>query len=333
MRTVRIPNTNLTVSAICMGSGEFGSSVKQDQCFELLDQFYSKGGTFLDTALVYGDWAPDLERHASEKVMGRWIKDRGVRKNIILGTKGGLPRNPDPERKRRCNPKGIAEDIETSLEDLQVDLIDLYWLHTDNSDEPVEGLIDTLENAVRKGKIRFYAESNWHTPRIIAAQEYAKKSGAKGFVADQILWNAAPLSQHPYNNPRSAFMNKERYELHVSTKLPMIPYQSQAYGLFNRMWNGTLDKMNKGFREFYRAEESRQVFERMKKVMVDMGLVSISQLVLGYLASQPEFVAIPIFSCRNTAQLADSLLAADVLLSPEQVRYIDGGQPWSEPLT
>jgi aryl-alcohol dehydrogenase-like predicted oxidoreductase len=333
MRTVKIPDTDLTVSAICMGSGEFGSSVKQDQCFELLDLFHSKGGTFLDTALVYGDWAPDIERHASEKVIGRWIEDRGVRKNIILGTKGGLPRIPDPERKKRCNPKGIAEDIDTSLEDLRTDCIDLYWLHTDNPEEPVEGLIDTLEDAVRKGKIRHYGASNWHTPRMIEAQAYAKKSRAKGFVADQILWNAAPLSQHPYNNPGSAFMSKERYEYHVNSKMAMIPYQSQAYGLFNRMYNGTLDQMNKGFRAFYRAEESAQVFERMKKVMEDTGLVSITQTVLGYLMSQPEFMTVPIFSCRTTAQLADSVLAGDVKLSAEQVRYIDNGMPWSEPLS
>ena len=121
MRYVQIPQTGLTVSALCMGSGEFGSSIDQDGCFKLLDLFHSKGGTFIDTALVYGDWAKDTEDHPSEKIIGRWIKDRGVRKNIVIATKGGLPRLREDDKRKRLKAKDLANEIDTSLEDLQVD--------------------------------------------------------------------------------------------------------------------------------------------------------------------------------------------------------------------
>jgi aryl-alcohol dehydrogenase-like predicted oxidoreductase len=72
MKSVTIPQTDLMVSTVCLGSGEVGSSLNQEKSFALLDAMLEYGGNFLDTAHDYGNWVKDLERSASEKTIGRW---------------------------------------------------------------------------------------------------------------------------------------------------------------------------------------------------------------------------------------------------------------------
>lgn len=322
MTTVLIPNTTLNVSSICLGAGEIGSSLNEKDSFKLLDLFVELGGNFLDTAHVYGSWVPGMQS-PSEKTIGAWMKARGHRDGIVVATKGAHP-NLDSMDVPRLSRKEILQDVEESLEHLQTDRIDLYWLHRDDPKRRVEDILETLESQVQAGKIRYYGASNWKTDRLREAWEYAEKRKITGFVADQSLWNVADLAGAPYGDPTLGWMDEERFSFHFETDMAMIPYQSQAFGLFQRMENGTLDQMNQGFRGFYKVEESLRRFERMKKVMKETGL-TITQVTLGYLTSQP-FHTVPIVGCRKPEQLLDSMTALDVQLSPKSVRYIEIGK-------
>lgn len=324
---VQLPSTDLVVSSICLGTGGFGSSVPADRVGDLLDAYLDLGGNFIDTAHNYGDWIPDLERSASEKAIGRYLKATGKRDQVVLATKGGHPFFDTPEQ-RRLSRAEIFSDLDSSLEALQVDHIDLYWLHFDDPARPEAEVIDTLNEAIDAGKVRYVGASNWATSRIRNANTYAAQAGKKGFVADQVLWSAAPLRVYPYGNKDVGFVNRERYDYHLESGMAMIPFQSQAFGLFQRMDHGTLDQMNPGFRGFYQAEESQARFERMKSISVETGL-SISQLVLGYLTGQA-IPTVPIVGCNSVAQVQDSMTALRVKLSPHQIDFIDGGAKGSE---
>ena len=94
------------------------------------------------------------------------------------------------------------------------------------------------------------------------------------------------------------------------------------------MESGTLDQMNKGFRGFYKEVESTERYVRMKKIAEESGL-TLTQVVLGYLSSQP-FTTIPIVGSHTVSQVQDSLAALEVVLSQEQLDMIDGGQKGSE---
>src|ERR1700761_646598 len=128
---VNLPGTDLTVSSICLGTGGFGTSIKQDDAFHMLDTFVELGGSFIDTAHVYGDWEKDVPRSVSERIIGAWMRDRGVRDQIVLATKGAHWHLDKPDVPR-LSRRDIDEDLAGSLEALQTDRIDLYWLHRDD---------------------------------------------------------------------------------------------------------------------------------------------------------------------------------------------------------
>ncbi len=323
MKFVTIPQTDLKVSTICLGTGEVGSSLNQEKSFQLLDAMLEYGGNFLDTAHDYGNWVKGLELSACEKTIGKWMKARGSRHKFVLATKGGDEFLEGPYVPR-VNPKDVLTDLDESLQYLQTDVIDLYYLHRDDPAQPVGELLEFLNDQIKAGKIRYFACSNWKTPRMEAAKKYAADHSIKGFVADESFWNAGVRAKPPFGVSRLGWMNLGRFLFHLTSDMAMIPYQSQAFGLYQFIQNGTLDQMNPNFRSFYKIPESQQRYERMAKIMNEMNL-SITQVSLGYLLSQP-FMTIPIVGCQNPEQVNNSFSAGDVKLSLEQIRYIDTGE-------
>ncbi len=159
MQYATIPNTDLAVAAICMGTTFIGSTIDHHQSFDLLDLYAESGGNFVDTASVYANWLAG-EKHQSEKTVGRWLADRGLRDRIVLATKGAHPDMATMDVPRMSRAE-IEDDLNTSLINLQTDVIDLYWLHRDDPSRPVEEILATLNAQVQAGKIRYFGCSNW----------------------------------------------------------------------------------------------------------------------------------------------------------------------------
>ena len=315
MRITPIPGTDLKPSAICLGTGGMGSTIDRDNSFAMLDAFVARGGNFLDTAKVYADWLP-IERSSSERTLGRWLKARGNRDKIVVGTKGA---HPDLATMHipRMSAQDIASDIEASLEHLQTDYIDLYWLHRDDPSRPAGEIIESLNEHVKTGKIRYLGCSNWRAERIQAAQEYAAAHGLLGFAGDQPMWSLAAIDPSGIADKTLVMMDDGQRAFHVRTGLAAIPYSSQANGLFNKLAQGRPAPTS----PMYRASENERRLQRIKQLTAESGL-SITQIVLGYLMSQP-FATIPIVGCRNLDQLSDSLSAGNVTLTPAQVQFLE----------
>jgi aryl-alcohol dehydrogenase-like predicted oxidoreductase len=223
----------------------------------------------------------------------------------------------------RMSRTEIVSDLTDSLKSLQTELIDLYWLHRDDPQRPVEDILETMNDQVKAGKIRYFGCSNWRAARIEAAQAYATGHGLQGFAANQPLWSLALVDPAGIKDKTTAAMDEEMHRYHQETGLAAIPYSSQANGLFQRLAQGTREQMSKNAQEMYPAAENRRRFERVKQIAAENSL-SVTQVVLGYLQSQP-FPTIPIVGCRTLAQLQDSLTAAEVRLTPAQVTYLEKG--------
>jgi aryl-alcohol dehydrogenase-like predicted oxidoreductase len=281
----------------------------------LLDSFIEQGGNFLDTAKIYADWLPG-ERSISEKTLGAWMHQRGNRHQVIVATKGA---HPDLAAMHipRLSPGEIVADLEASLQHLGADMIDLYWLHRDDPARPVEEIIDTLNSQVIAGKIRYFGCSNWRAGRIQAAQAYAKAHGLMGFAGNQMLWSLAHIDMDANPDKTLVNMDAESFEYHKSSGLAAIPYSSQAGGLFNKMARGSGTSGG----GMYPIVENEARFKHIQKLSDETGL-SITQIVLGYMLSQP-FAVIPIVGCHTLTQLKDSLSAAEVCLLPSQVAFLD----------
>src|SRR5262249_41578104 len=142
-----------------------------------------------DTALVYGEWLPG-GKGLGEKTVGKWLRSRHHRPKIIIGTKGAHPRLASMQTQRLSKAE-ILSDLEESLQNLQTDYIDFYWLHRDDPDRPVAEIITPLYEQVQLGKIRYFGCSNWRLERIKEAQQFASTQGLPGFVGNQLRWSLA----------------------------------------------------------------------------------------------------------------------------------------------
>src|SRR5580658_2584534 len=125
MTKVQIPGTDLTVSSLCIGTGSYGTAISREDAFAMLDRFVELGGTFVDTANIYGNWVKDVERSISEKVIGAWMEERDCRHEIVVGTKGAHFDLATPTVSR-VSPTEIVKDLDESLASLRTDRIDLY---------------------------------------------------------------------------------------------------------------------------------------------------------------------------------------------------------------
>jgi aryl-alcohol dehydrogenase-like predicted oxidoreductase len=337
MRYANIPRTDLNPSVICLGAADMGGKMSRETAHDVLDAYAAAGGNFLDTAQVYSDWIPG-ERSRSEKLLGEWMRARGNRQQIILATKGahpGLTQMDVP----RLSPTDIASDIDASLKHLQTDVIDLYWLHRDDPARPVDGIIEALNAQVHAGKIRYFACSNWRTARIQSAQAYAQANGRMGFVANQMLWNVAVMDPLGQPDKTLATMDAEMHALHTQTQMAAVPYSSQANGLFSKLQRPLAARMQRhpkrlllqvarNLRNWVQARHAlypREANLRQLRVLQEIASarnLSVSQVVLGYVRSQP-FPVFPIVGCQNLDQLEDSLRAAEVQLSNAEVTRLN----------
>lgn len=319
MRTQTLPSTDLTVSEICLGTGEIGGTLDLAASFALLDRYIGAGGNFIDTAHVYNDWIPG-ERSRSEKMIGDWMKARGSREKIVLATKGGHHPVDGSPYVNRITPPEILLDLEESLANLGVDQVDLYWLHRDNTALPTGEILLTLEKAREQGKIRYYGASNWRAERLEEAADFAHRNGLPGFVADQMLWSAAVADANAIEDQTIVVMDETLFEYHRRTGLAALAYTSQANGLFAKMASGTLETTSPELLEQFPPQPNRERYARIQQVVQDTGL-TLTQVILGWLLSQP-FVTIPIIGPKRLDHLEDSLTAAGVRLTAEQVNFI-----------
>jgi aryl-alcohol dehydrogenase-like predicted oxidoreductase len=309
---------DLHPSPICLGTADLGSVVSRSDSFALLDAYLDWGGNFLDTAKVYADWLPG-KRSTSEKLLGEWMRLRRNRQRIVLATKGAHP-DLATMHLPRLSPTEIEADLHASLRHLQTDIIDLYWLHRDDPARPVEDILAALLDAVRAGKIRYFGCSNWRVERIRLANDYAAAHGLQGFAADQPMWNMAVVDARAIGDPSIVVMDDKLWKYHQEARLPAIPFSASANGLFQKLEKGEFTSLSSLHQKVYSYPANLARFERARQVAARRSL-TITQVVLGYLLSQP-FPTYPIIGPKKLDQLRDSLTAVHVHLDESEISAI-----------
>jgi aryl-alcohol dehydrogenase-like predicted oxidoreductase len=313
------PLLDLRPSPICLGTADLGSTVGRTDSFALLDAYLDLGGNFIDTAKIYADWRPG-ERSTSEKLLGEWMRLRRNRHRIILATKGAHPDFASFHIPRLSRLE-IESDLDASLNHLQTDSLEFYWLHRDDPNRPVEEILITLNKAVHSGKIRHFGCSNWRVERIRLANQYAAAHGLQDFTANQPMWNMAVVDAQAIGDPTVVVMDEEMWNYHRDTQLPAIPYSATANGLFQKLEKGAFTSLPASLQNVYRQPENLTRFERARQVAASRGL-TITQVVLGYLLSQP-FPTNPIVGPKTIDQLRDCLTAMQVHLDESEISHIE----------
>lgn len=302
----KLKKTELLVSPICLGTVNYGSSLSVEDSKRQLSQFVDKGGNFIDSAHIYGDWEPG-ETGRSERAIGAWFKESGSRDKVILATKGAHPKWESMEIPR-VKPVDIVKDLEESLSYLNTDYIDLYFLHRDDPQVPVENIIDCLDEACTQGKIRYYGCSNWTLERIKEAEKYANAKGSKGFVVNQLMWSLADINF--YNLPDKSFilMDEETYSHHSTKDMNVMAYMSIAKAYFTLRQSG--EKLSEYNTLVYSNESNDAIYEEGIKFIKGSNY-NFMDLSLMYLMAEENIQTIPIASFDTPEQLEIGLSVWD----------------------
>ena len=308
-----IPDTDLSVYPIGLGCADIGLKADAVAPEKVFDTYLDLGGNLIDTAHVYSNWIPG-ERARSERIIGDWLKDSGKRNQIILMTKGGHPEivESTPEwGKIRPTHEAMVSDLEHSLKQLRTDYIDIYFYHRDNRNQTIEEEIETMEGFVKEGKIRYYACSNFVTDRILAAYEYCKSKGYRGFVADQCLMNLAMKYMNEPADPTLRCIHGDNFDYHVAhPELMTMPFFGNCAGYFHKYLTKGADAVKD---MYYDTEKNRKVAENVKK-LAERYECSITQAVMGFFRFQP-FTCIPLYGTSSPEHIMDACKTLDVPFS------------------
>lgn len=317
MERLTLPGTTLSVSAICMGLGGFGARIRGAEAERLLATYLEQGGNFVDTAHCYACWIPDAGAGSSERALGACLRSLGAREHVVIGTKGGHTAFGEgyPRPDAFLAPERVALDLAESLERLQTQRIELYYLHRDDPRVPVGEIMDALNRHIQAGAIREIAASNWSEARMDAANAYAAERGLRPFVASQVQWSLATPAREIGPDPTTRYVTPETAAWHTRTGMPIIAYSSAAGGFF-------ADPPRVSAQYDTAVNHARR--ERSHALAAELGATP-TQVALAYLRAQA-FPVVPILGTVNRDHLLEELGAVSLRLTAAQAAWLESGE-------
>jgi len=318
MRYGEIPGLNKPVARVMQGGTMFGSDLNEADSFALLDQVYELGCNTIDTAHVYSGGN-------SERVIGRWMQSRGNRDKMVIITKGAA----HSEDRRRMTPFDITSDLHDSLARLRTDHIDLYLLHRDDPDMPVEPIIDILNEHQQAGRFQAFGVSNWSYQRIEAAKAHARANDLAPFVASSPQFSLAESLEEPWPLciSISGSTGVTAREWYAQTQMPVLAWSPLASGFFSgRFRRDNLHMF--GEREWdkvaMRAYASEGNFQRLDRASIlakEKGLTA-ADVALAYVMNHPMNL-FAVVGPHSGKKFKANIEASDVPLTPQEMDWLD----------
>ncbi len=158
---ITIPETDLVVHPLCLGSNIFGSNDDKAASHAVMDAYSAHAGNFIDTADMYNQWVEGHVGGESESVIGSWMKKRNNRQSMVIATKVSKM-----DTRPGLSAKNIFAACEESLNRLQTDYIDLYYSHSDDESVSLEETLGAYAQLIAQGKVRYIAASNFTPARL-----------------------------------------------------------------------------------------------------------------------------------------------------------------------
>jgi aryl-alcohol dehydrogenase-like predicted oxidoreductase len=301
-----------------LGASPFGGDLDEREAFAQLDAYTAAGGTFIDTARTYG------KDSISERVLGKWLAERGNRDRLVIATKGGQRVGPVYERTLRYEQ--LSQQIDESLQHLRTDYVDLYYVHVDDPAVPVEEIIDTLNDKVKEGKIRYFGCSNWEAGRIEEANRYAERAGKAGFAVNEIEWSLATVNHSNEWQLNNVWMDGEMYRFHQRAKLPACAYSSQARGYFAILDQFGEASLREALIKQYDSPRNRNMLQRLQKLSEQSG-IPVTLIAIAYICHKKrDFFGLPIVSCLTLDQLSQCVSADAIKLDAAMLDFLEAGR-------
>jgi aryl-alcohol dehydrogenase-like predicted oxidoreductase len=332
MQYRQLGRTDISVSAICLGTMTWGQQNTEQEGHAQLDYAFGRGINFIDTAEMYAIPPRAETQGSTERIVGAWLHNRGVRDKVILATKVAGPSGATYLRadgRAPClNRANIREALEGSLRRLRTDYVDLYQVHwpdrklplfggvspggaagSGRVEVPIEETLGALAELVAEGKIRHVGLSNetaWGVSRYL---HLAETGHGPRVVSVQ---NAYNLLNRVYEHGLSEFSEREGVGLLAYSPLGQ-GYLSGKYQGGARPEGARTTLFNRGGR--YEKPGAAEAIESYLAIARDFGL-DPSQLALAFVTSR-DFVTSNIIGATSMAQLEVDIASVDVVLTPE----------------
>lgn len=316
MRTIQINGTSKDSTVLGLGTMIFAPT-KKDLCFEILENFTSHGGSFVDTAEIYGD--PEQYGY-SEETIGMWLEETGKREEIVLCSKGLIPDTCEPIHPNGLDitPNHLHAAIEGSLERLRTDYLDVWLFHRDNPSYEVGPLVEACNEEIEKGHIRAYGGSNWTAARIEEANSYALAHGLQPMSLSSSHFSLAKAKE-PYW-PNTVVVTPQEQKWYVQNRFPLAAWSSLGRG-FVAKGSPDYNEDENLVRVFYNDANFARL-ARAAEIGKTRGLNKI-ETALAYVLSQ-SFPTIALVGAANKAEMLSCLKAAETVLTPQELAQLEG---------
>ncbi len=314
MQKVRLGDSNVEVSLLCLGTDSLGSKIDRDTSFQLLDLYRDRGGSWLDTANFYASWLPGCRGGESETVIGEWLRDRRCRDEIVIATKLGFDY---PGSEGGLSGAEIERECEKSLKRLGTDRIDLYYAHRDDPDTPLEETMGAFDRLIRQGKVRATAASNLPVWRIAEANAVSRHNGWSPYCAVQ--------QRHTYLRPRHGAdfgpqicINDDLKHYCQTSGLTLVGYSVLLQGAYSRD--------DRDVPAQYAGPDSVERLPVLQTVADEAG-ATVNQVIIAWLL-QDDPPVLPVIAGSRLEQLRENIDALQISLSADQVRRLNtAGNP------
>ena len=312
MKYVKLGNSDLNVSRICMGCMGFGDA-GQGQHTWTLDEAHSReiikrgfelGVNFYDTAIAY-------QSGTSEQYVGRALRDFARRDEVVVATKF-LPRTQDEIETGVTGQQHIERMLNKSLENLGMDYVDLYIYHMWDWQTPVEDILNGLNRQVKAGKARYIGISNCFAWQLAKANAIAEREGWAKFISVQGHYNLI-------------FREEEREMVPYCDEenIALTPYSALASGRLARKPGETSNRLEKDayakFKYDATKEQDEVIINRVAELAEKRG-VSMTEVSLAWLLTK---VTAPVVGATKFHHIEGAAKAVELELTDDEIAYLE----------
>jgi aryl-alcohol dehydrogenase-like predicted oxidoreductase len=297
-----------------VGLGSFfsiGDKVTEEDSAKIIRAAYEAGINFFDTANAYA-------RGESERILGKYLKEYRRSSYVLLTKVHG--KMGDRPNEGGLSAKAIIEQCDASLKRLNMDYVDVLMCHRPDLTVPLEEIVRTMEDLARRGKIIYWAVSEWPAPLIAQAQAVARQMGARAMALSEPRYNL--LYRYP---------ERDLFPTTRSEGIGNVTFSPLAHGMLSGKYvpgeqppagsRGADPVRGSYLMQLYWSDENRKNAQELAKLAQEIG-VTASQLAIAWILTRPD-VTSAILGATNVEQLQENVKAADVQIPPEIVTRIE----------
>jgi aryl-alcohol dehydrogenase-like predicted oxidoreductase len=310
--------TGLSVSRLCLGTATFGKQTDESASQQILDKAAEAGINFIDTADAYPMGADLALVGRTEEITGRWLK--GKRAGFIVATKGGAPMGPS-SWDQGSSRKHLLDAVDASLRRLGTDYIDLYQLHVDDPETPLDETLKALDIIVRSGRARYIGVSNFLAYRV-----------ARAIGRSDALRVARPASIQPRYNLLFREIERELLPLAREENIAVIPFNPLAGGLLTGKhrhdavpakgrFSAEIGQFGAIYQARYWHEREFQTIEKLRELAGQLG-EPLAKLSIAWVLANPAITSV-ILGASRLEQLTDTLAAVDLTIEGDLKKQFD----------